>query len=64
MNYLKDLRTFKSGAMLENSDLQKFIGVEKNLPSSLQSTWTIWHVCLTYGTSFPKFTEDHTLVSF
>lgn len=36
MNYLKDLRTFKSGAVLGKSDLQKFIGVEKNLPSSLQ----------------------------
>lgn len=32
MNYLKDLRTFKSGAMLGNSDLQKFIGVEKKSP--------------------------------
>lgn len=31
MNYLKDLRTFKSGAML-GSDLQKFIGQEKISP--------------------------------
>lgn len=36
MNYLKDLRTFNSGELLGNSDLQKFIGVGKNLPSSLQ----------------------------
>lgn len=35
MNSLKDLKIFKSGAMLGNSDLQEFIGVENNL-SSLQ----------------------------